>query len=62
MASWAVGVGYGTLTSLIPAGSVRFALPTRAPKTMRSYGDSAQWLEAFVRDGFGVTSVVQHHP
>ena len=25
-----------------PVGSVRFALPTRAPKTMRSYGDSAR--------------------
>ena len=47
----------GTLEVLIPSWERSLRSGNKAPKTIRSYGDSARMLEAFARDKFGITAV-----
>jgi hypothetical protein len=48
----AEAVGYGTPP---PSWDRSLRAANKSPETMRSYGDSARLLEAFVRDNLGVT-------
>ena len=48
---------YGSLASLIPSWERSLRAANKSPKTLRSYGDSARLLDAFMRDSFGITSV-----
>ena len=56
MAKPAEAAEYGNLSSLIPGWSGRFAPPTRARKTIRSYGERVRLREVFAPGNFGVTS------
>ena len=47
----------GTLEVLIPSWERSLRSGNKAPKTIRSYGDSARMLAAFARDKFGITAV-----
>ena len=48
---------YGSLFTLIPGWERSLRAANKSPRTLRSYGDSARLLDAFLRDSFGVTSV-----
>jgi site-specific recombinase XerD len=46
---------FGTLEMLIPSWERSLRAGNKAPKTIRSYGDSARLFESFARDKFGIT-------
>ena len=51
------GTEYGRLASLIRSWERSLRAADKSPRTLRSYGDSARLLDAFVRGSFGITSV-----
>lgn len=48
---------FASLEVLIPSWERSLRAGNKSVKTIRSYGDSARLLEAFLKDSFGLTAV-----